>query len=196
MDKIKSAYEMAMERFQQRDAVSREEIDRMESVPLGKAMAATFLRESGYDLVAEIGKQPEEKRAYIIKGIQETLINNIQLPIDKIAVEMTQKSMTGLLITTENKAAVAEVYELFKNLFTYYEQMLNQTFNQMKDVFRKKIMETAKKIGNTEITEQSIEPERYSGFREEWLRARANLNDKYQGILKEQKEKLKEIINN
>ena len=194
MDKIKSAYEMAMERFQQRDEVPQVEIDRMDSIPVGKAMAAAYLRESYYDLTAEIGKQPADKRKFIIEGIQDTFINNIQLPVDKYITETNQKVMSGFLLITEHKEAVKAVFEQFSQLFDYYEQVSNQAYEQIKEAYRAKVMESARNIGNGSITMESIDPERYSGFREEWLRARSRLNDQYQGHLKERKDALRRIL--
>ena len=43
LDRIKSAYEMAMERFQQRKEVLPEEMEKMEYISEGKALAAKYL---------------------------------------------------------------------------------------------------------------------------------------------------------
>jgi len=194
LDKIKSAYEMAMERFQQRDEVPKKEIDRLDSIPVGKAMAAAYIRENNYDLIAEISKQPAENRKYIIEGIHETFINNIQLPMEQHIADQNKRVMSGMLSIVENVEEVAAVFVQLTHLFNYYEQVSTQAYGQMKDAYRAKVMESARKIGNNNITEESIDPERYAGFREEWLRTRTRLNEQYQGALKESKDNLRKVI--
>ena len=194
MDKIKSAYEMAMERFSQREAVPREEIDRLEYLEAGKMIAAAYLRESSYDLAAAIKEQPEARRGYLTEGVRETLLNNLQLPAEPQYAEQNQKVMSGLTAIAANKEALEAVFEQFKHLFNYYEQSVAQTYGQLKDMYRAKILDSARKSGNEQLTEQAIEPERYAGFRDEWGKARLRLNDQYQSILNEQKGKLRQII--
>ena len=194
MDKIKSAYEMAMERFSQREAVPREEIDRLEYLEAGKMIAAAYLRENGYDLAAAIKEQPEERHKYLLEGVRETLLSNIQLPTDQQYIEQNQRAMSGLRAVTATQEALEAIFEQFKHLFNYYEQSAAQAYGQLKDMYRAKIMDAANKSGNNQLTEQAIEPERYAGFRDEWAKARLRLNDQYQNILNEQKGKLREIL--
>ena len=194
MDKVKSAYEMAMERFSQREAVPREEIDRLDYLHSGKTMAATFLRESGYDLVTEINKHPEGWRGWISEGARETLVNNIQLPIDQLYADICQRAISGLTAITAKSEALEAILGQLKHLFDYYEQSSAQAYGQLKEAYRAKIMESVRKDGNRNIDEQAIEPERYAGFREEWAKTRLRLNEQYQNILSEQKNKLRHVL--
>jgi hypothetical protein len=182
-----------MERFEQREAVAPEEIERMRRLPQGRAMATDYLLEKNYDLAAEINKNPAEIREYLMDGMQEIFINNIQLPMDEQAVDINLKALSGLMLIKKEKEMVLAVYEQLKHLFSNYEQASTQAYGQLKEQYRAKIMDAAKTMGYDDITEQSAEPERYPGFREDWLRTRARVNDQYQNLMQEQKNKLREI---
>lgn len=190
MDKIKSAYEMALERIKQRKEVPQSEIDRMEHMPVGKALAANFLREKGYDLLAEFAKYPENIKEYLIEGAQETFLNNISLPADKSTLETNKRAMEGLYQIKKNKRAVGEVFSQLEYLFQYYEQSLAQTYSQFKETFAAKISAALEKRIGTRL---KIDPEKQPGFREEWMKYLSRLNSQYEGILAEQKEKLRKI---
>jgi len=193
MDKIKSAYDMALERFMQRKEVPRSEIDRLEYMPVGSAMAASFLREKDYDILVEIGKHPVNIKKYIIEGIQETFLNNILLPKDRSSRETNKRAMEGLYLIKEDKQALGEVFDQLEHLFRYYEQALAQTYSQFKDDYSAKISATVRSIGKMTGGRLKVDPEKQPGFREEWMKLLGRLNGQYTGILEEQKDKLRKM---
>ena len=117
MDRIKSAYEMAMERFSKRKEVPRSEIDRMEYEPMGNAAAAAFLKNREYDLKSEIERHPEPYRGYVAGGIQKTLLHNIMLPADQSLKETNRRAMEGLLAVKKNRRALEELFSQLEHLF-------------------------------------------------------------------------------
>lgn len=193
MDKIKSAYEMAMERFQQREEVPRAEIDRLEHLPIGRSLAVDYLRESNYDLVAAIDKQSADKKKYIIEGAQEIFLNSIILPVDERAMETNKKAMAGLLLIKEDKQAVTEIFGQLEYLFDYYTQTLAQAYQQFREDYSAKISAAAQSAGLPAEEMQNIDPEKYQGFREEWSKWQGRLNNQYTSTLKEQKDKLRRV---
>ncbi|BAF59554.1 MAG: hypothetical protein HPY89_08375 [Pelotomaculum sp.] len=193
MDKIKSAYEMALQRFNQRKEVPQSEIERMEYEPAGKALAARFLREKDFDLLAEIGKYPENVRQYVIEGAQETFLNNIYLPVDRLSLESSQKAMKGLSLLKKDRQSLEKAYSQLKYLFQYYEQALAQTYSQFKEGFAAKINATVKSLERRTGTKLKADPEKQPGFREEWSKVLSMLNSQYEVPLKEQKERLRNI---
>lgn len=193
MDRIKSAYEMALERFKQRKEVPQSEIDRMEYVPVGKALAANFLREKNYDITAEINKYPNDIKVYLIEGAQETFLSNISLPIEISTMKTNKRAIEGLVKIKKNKQAVKEVCNQLEHLFRYYGQAMAQTYSQFKDNFTSRINETVNLMEKRTGTKIKVDPEKQPGFREEWMKFCGRLNRQYEGILTEQKEKLRNI---
>ncbi|MCL6638227.1 MAG: hypothetical protein K6T80_00920 [Firmicutes bacterium] len=190
MDRIKSAYEKALERFQQKKEVSAEEIARLEHLDTGKSIAAAYLRNSGVDLRAELGKQPDEIKKYIAEGIEETLLHNIHLPADESGREATKKALEGLFQIKEDKQSIGELLGQLEHLFNYYARSYHQTYQNFKEAFSAKLSSAVEKRTGHRI---KLDPEKHPAFREEWMRTVAQLNAQYESLLQEQKERIKEI---
>ncbi|HBC95147.1 MAG TPA: hypothetical protein DCZ10_20205 [Pelotomaculum sp.] len=193
LDRIKSAYEMALERFKQRKEVPQAEMDRMEYEPLGKSIAAIFLREKDFDMMVEVAKYPQQFQGYVLEGIQKTFLSNLLPPIDKNTLEANLRAMEGLLLLKKDKGAVKEVLDQLKNLFQYYEQALNQTYSQFKQQFAEKLSPSIRAIENRTGQKFKIDPEKQPGFRDEWNKVVSRLSLQYEQVLDEQKEKLRNI---
>ena len=103
LDRIKSAYEMAMERFQQRKEVPPEEIEKMGYILEGKTLAAKYLNEINFDILLEINKYPDKIRGYMAEGALETFLSNIQLPVDNATLETTKKALAGIRANGQQK---------------------------------------------------------------------------------------------
>jgi len=193
LDRIKSAYEMALERFQQRKEVPQAEMDRMEYEPIGKTAAAIFLREKDYDLTAEAAKYPQQFQGYVLEGIQKTLLSNLLPPLDKETLESNRRAMQGLLLIKTDKDAVKEVLVQLENLFKYYEQALAQAYVQFKQRFTEKLSPSIRSMEKRTGQKVKLDPEKQPGFREEWNKVVGHLNAQYEQVLDEQKEKLRNI---
>lgn len=193
MDRIKSAYEVALERLKQRKEVPQAEMDRLEYEPVGKNIAAVFLREKDYDLLAEIEKYPGQYQGYIYEGIQKTLFSNILPPTDQGILESNMRSLQGILLIKKDKDAVEEILSLLEKLFRYYEQAFNQTYAQFKQRFAEKLEPSIRSVEKRTGQKFKIDPEKQPGFREEWNKVLGQLNVQYEQVLDEQKEKLRNI---
>ena len=184
---------MAMERFKQRKEVPQSEIDRMELIPKGQVLAAKYLKEKDLDLLSEAAKHPEEVRTYIIEGAQETFLSNILMPADKAALEANKKAMDGLLLIKSNKNGLKEVLGQLENLFQYYERTMEQAFGQFKERFAAKMDASLKTMEKRMGKKIKVDPEKQPGFREEWMMAVSGINAQYEQLLKEQKDKIRDL---
>lgn len=193
MDRIKSAYEMAMERLKERKEVPPDEIEKMEHIPAGKALAAKFLWEREFDFLSEINKYPDKTKGYMMEGAQDTFLNNIQLPVDRATLETTKKALEGIAFTKVNQAALREVSAQLEHLFNYYEKTLEQAFGQFKERFSARMAASMKSLEKKVGGKIKVDPEKQPGFREEWMRAVGSLNAQYNQLLAEQKEILKKL---
>ena len=193
MDRIKSAYEMALERFKQRNEVPKAEMDRMEYEPVGKTAAAIFLREKDYDMMTEVGKYPHEFQGYVLEGVQKTLLSNLLPPKDKDTLEDNLRAMQGLILIKKDKGGVKKILSQLENLFKYYEQALAQTYNQFKYQFAEKLSPSIRAAEKRTGQKIKLDPEKQPGFREEWDKVVGRLNYQYEQVLEEQKEKLRNL---
>ncbi len=193
MDKIKSAYEMAMERFQQRKQVSPEEMEKAEYIPAGKMLAAKFLNEANFDLLSGINNYPVKIREYIAAGAQETFLSNIQLPGDRATSETIKKALAGIALLKADKRALNEVTGQLEHLFNYYRSATQQAFTQFKEQFAARMTASMKSLEEKAGIKFKIDVEKQPGFREEWTKVINSINTQYNKILAEQREKLRDI---
>lgn len=182
-----------MERFKQRKEIPQSEINRMEFVPEGQALAAKYLKEKGFDLLSEAGKHPEDMKNYILEGAQETFLSNILLPADKSALEANKRAMDGLLLIKRNKNGLKEALSQLEHLFQYYERTMEQAFGQFKERYAAKMDASLKTMEKRMGRKIKIDPEKQPGFREEWLRAVSGINGQYEQLLREQKDRIRAL---
>lgn len=193
MDKINSAYEKALERFNQRKEVPKSEIDRLEYNPVGSTIAAKFLKEKEFDIAAEVNKHPEDFKKYILQGIQETLLKNIQPPASKSIREKNNKAMEGIFFVKRDKQVVKKTLGEMEHLLKYYEEVSTQAYSQFKENFAARIRARLQSMDKSGMERLEIDPEKQPGFREEWMKVLGRLNAQYDKLLSEQKDKLRAI---
>ncbi|RPF49907.1 hypothetical protein EDD75_0733 [Thermodesulfitimonas autotrophica] len=192
MDKIKSAYEKALERVR---AMNLDQVDLsgMEFEPKGSQAAARFLREKNFDLLGELNRYPEDVRGYVRKGMEETLLQNIQLPADENTYETNRRAMEGLLALKKNKSALKQVFSELEYLFNYYTRAFEHTYANLKESFAARLEQAQEALQRQLGVKVRVDVERHPAFLEEWLRVQGELNGQYETILAEQKEKIRSI---
>jgi len=83
VERIKSAWEIAMERAASRSSVKPEELKKQneeKGLIIGKALADKFLSDLDKNrLKADLGKYGEEERPFIVKGARKALIESLEL---------------------------------------------------------------------------------------------------------------------
>ncbi|MDP2743964.1 MAG: hypothetical protein Q8P00_02720 [Dehalococcoidia bacterium] len=190
---MKSAFDRAMERAEKLGTLSPEELKRLDSLPRGNLIAARYLREDNNDLEAELTKlKGTGVRKYIIEGAQEIFLRNIALPRDIRSKQTARRAMAGLQFLKENKKALNGIVARLEQLFNYYEQARQQSFNQLKQDFEARMNEKTGGLGKRLLGGKSkINIEGQPEFQEEWYRAQASLDQQYEKALEDQR---KEIV--
>jgi hypothetical protein len=192
MEKIKTAYEKAMERYQQKE-VSPAEIDRLEYLPKGKALAAAFLSEKNFDFAAGLAKYQEQFRPYLMEGAQETFLQNIMLPSDETISQNNKRALEGIFLLKQDKHALGEISSQLEHLFEYYRQALAQALTNYKNSFAARMGAAQKALEKRAGRKVKINPEKHPGYREGWLKMVGRLNAQYESTLNEQKQKLRAV---
>jgi hypothetical protein len=165
----------------------------IEYTPKGNAAAARFLEEKNFDLLAELERYGGDVRGYVLEGIEETFLRNIQLPKDELTQEMNKRAMEGLLLVKKNKGALRQVFSELEYLFTYYTQALDHTYENLKESFSARLAPTQKALEQQLGAKLKVNVERHPAFLEEWTRLQQQLDTQYEAVLNEQKEKIRRI---
>ena len=192
MGEIKSASEIAREKVEKLGGVTEEERLKWKYVPEGEKLAARYIKED-CNLVTELNSYDEKARKYIIDGINDILIRNIDLPRNDAARRTNKKAMEGLKAVKNDKVAVENVFSKMRHVLEHYveqgEQQKKQAYESLKVEFEARIQQALKQ--QTGVNAQmKIDVERQPQFQEEWMKLQAQLDSQYTKLLDEYKQEL------
>ena len=163
MGEIKSAFEKAMEKVEKLEKASPEELRRMEYVPKGKVLAATYLKQEGYNLEGELTKYEDSLRRYLIEGVEETFLRNITLPQDNHTRQTSERAMEGILILKGR--GLKSIFEKMEHLFNYYEQARQQAYEQLRNNFEMQVQQARAALEQTSSASASARSPRSAAER-------------------------------
>jgi hypothetical protein len=192
---IKSAIEIAMEKAEKIGKATDEERLKWEYVPEGERLAARYLKQD-CNLVAELSQYEEKIKKYVIQGVADILIRNINLPKNNLVKRTNKKAMDGLKIVKGDKASVENVYSKIRRIFEHYvgqgEQQKKQAYESLKAEFEARIKQAIQKqLGS--FMGIRIDVESQPQFQEEWRKLLIQLDSQYVMLLDEYKQELSAI---
>ncbi|MFZ5597056.1 MAG: hypothetical protein ACOY31_08610 [Bacillota bacterium] len=182
-DRIKTAMEKAMERAATFREVPPEEIEKLESVPIGRTIAASFINNSGYDLEKALAETPPSSRKYILEGLEEVLLLNISLSDDNSSPDSLRRAMEGISIIKKDKKRITSVLGELDVLLNYYRQTMEQAREKFRQEYEMQSRMQGARRGSNKMQE----------FREEWAAMIRQLNEKYEANLAQIKETIRSI---
>lgn len=184
--RIKTALEKALERAESLPEVSAEEVARIENIPRGKIIGASFMNNKNINLKENLAEIPEGISKYVIEGLQEVLLMNITLSADEATDESNRRAMEGILAIKRDRAQVSAVLGELDHLLQYYRQAMDQTRERFKQEFEMR-GRAARRQGIRERSMERME------FREEWANVVRQLNQRFDVSLAELKDRIKQI---
>jgi len=195
MDEIKSAAEIAMEKMEKLGRATDGERLEWKYVPVGKKLAGKHIKQ-GINLVAELSQYEDNIKRYIIQGVAEVLISNINLPDSDTAKRSNRRAMEGLKVVKSDKAGVENVYSKIRRIFNHYvgegAQQRKQAYQSLKAEFEAKMRQALQQQLGTFVG-MKLDVERQPQFQEEWRRAQVQLDSQYLKLLDEYKQELSAI---
>ena len=190
MGEIKSAFEKAMEKAEQVEKASPEQLKRMEYAPQGNAIGARYVRGAVGDLLAEVSRHDAEVQKFVVAGIRETLMRNLSLPRDPPSKDASERAIEGLLTVTKGQGTTRQVCDQLKHLFTYYEGATQQEYLRLKQEFAALLSDPSNALAMQLGAGAKVDVERLPQFQEQWLRLRSQLDVQYERALQEHKQQL------
>jgi hypothetical protein len=195
MGDIKSALEIAMEKAEKIGKATDEERLKWKYVPEGERLAARYIKQD-CNLVAELSQYEDNIKQYIIEGVADILIRNINLPNSNLAKRNNKRAMDGLKTVKSDKASVENVYSKMRRIFDHYvgegEQQRKQAYELLKAEFEAKIKQALlQQLGS--LVGIKIDVERQPQFQEEWRKVKTQLDSQYIKLLNEYKQELSAI---
>ncbi|MDD4984491.1 MAG: hypothetical protein PHQ43_01690 [Dehalococcoidales bacterium] len=195
MGEIKSAREIAMEKLAQLDEITEEERLRWKYVPEGAKLAARYL-EGDCNLIPALGKYDEKQKEYVLEGLGETLIRNINLPDNDLLKQKNKRAMDGLKTVKKDRVGLENIYSKIRHIFDHYqnmgEQQRKQAYLSLKAEFEAQVRQALKQqLGS--VGGLKIDVEKQPQFQTEWRRILTQLNSEYLKLLDELRQELKAI---
>ena len=197
MDKMKNAFERAMERVTSLGDATSEDKLRFSWEPKGRKKASEFLNGEG-NLTEFVETCDEETRYLVIEGIKQVLINNIVLPEDEAQMKRITKAIEGLEQTIPNNPSLKEILErinyIVSSLLSYRQDKLKEVYEQFKTRFESTVRETLQQQGQGNIQpDMPLNVEAMPQFGQEWNKVRMQFESLNQATLDEQKKLLQDI---
>ena len=197
MDRIKTAYEKAMEKIEQMGEASEEELMRLKYVPEGEKLAADYLKEES-NIVTELNKYQAEARKYVAKGAEAILLRYIELPRNEVAKRTTKRAMEGIKALKKDKAALANIYTQMRRIFSHYEeqgeQQRGQVYQNLRSEFEANLRQALQQqMGPLTARDMRLNVESHPQFQTEWRKALAQLDSQYVKLLDEYKQEIARI---
>jgi len=180
-----------MERVEKLGKASPEELKRARYIEEGHKLAAQYLK-GDMNLRSEINKFEEGIRPWLIEGIQEILIRNIDLPSNDNAKRQNKIAMDGIKVIKKDSGAVENVYSKIRQIFNHYtgqgEMQRKEAFENLKREVQMKLSQATRQQGVPPIDIRHIES--HPQFQLEWRKVLGQLDSQYFLFLKEFKQEL------
>jgi hypothetical protein len=189
-DEMRSAFDRAWERAEKIEA-SPQALLELEYGPQGAKLAAAFLREGNYDLPKALLEFGTEARKYVVEGVQDTLLSNLNLPRNERGRMTNQKALEGLMVVKRDKSKLAQLSRKMDSLLAYYEGVRQEALEGMKKDFEPP--------SRPEVPPQLVVgtppqgEERQRELQLKWQQILAELDMDYEGKLKMLKEEMRRI---
>ena len=136
-------------------------------------------------------------KKYVIQGLVDILIRNIDLPSSNLAKRKNRRVMDGLKVIKSDKVGVENVYSKMRRIFDHYAgqgaQQRSQAYESLKAELEAKLKQQAlqKQLGS--FIGFTIDVERQPQFQEEWRKLQIQLDSQYLKLLNEYKQELSAI---
>jgi hypothetical protein len=183
---IKSALELALERAEQYGRASKEEMELAQYQEQGRRLAVQFLKGEG-DLEADLKSLPPQTQPAARLAIKEVFLRNLGLPRENAVDPRQDRAMEGLLLAADNRKAMAVLQTEMEQILQQFLQFRSNALQQLKARFA---------AGMGQMQAQNRQPmnldvERLPQFQEEWLRFKGQLQQQFDPVMANLKERMR-----
>ena len=196
MNRMKSAFELAMERAMELEEPDEDQKLEWELGPKGRRLAGQFLKGQGAPFTTIEG-EPSRRRAYLVKGMMEALVSNLQLPKSDGANFTNEKVMEGIERLLTGKAGVKELLERIRYVTDQYWQFgmpqREQAYAQLKAQFEAQVMGAMSRQMGQQAQGMQVNVETMPEFQQQWLSVSSQMDLQYEQHLEDFRKQLMEL---
>ncbi len=189
MAEIKSALELALEKAESYGKASPEEMAAAQYQEQGRHLAVKFLKGEG-DLEVELKNLAPEAQEAALLAIKEVFLRNIGLPRDEELDERLDRALAGLLLVAGNQNNMARLQAELQQLLQQFLQFRNNAMQQLKVRFSQNLGQMQRAMEAKTGQRVHLEAEHLPQFQEEWRRFLGSLQDQFEPMLDQLKERM------
>ena len=190
MADIKSALELALERAEQYGRASKEEMDLAQYQEQGSRLSVQFLKGEG-DLEADLKGLPPQIQPAARMAIKEVFLRNLGLPRENAVDPRQDRAVEGLLRVADNPKAMATLQTELGQILQQYVHFRSNALQQLKGRFAAGVGQMQQSMEAKYRQPMNVDVERIPQFQEEWLRFKGQLQQQFEPVLANLKEKMR-----
>jgi len=187
---IKSALELALEKAEQYGRASREEMELVQYQEQGARLAVQFLKGEG-DLSADLKSLPPQTQPAARLAIKEVFLRNLGLPRENAVDPRQDLAVEGLLLVADNRKAMAHLQTEMEQLLQQFLQFRSNALQQLKARFAAGVGQMQQSMEAKYRQPMNLDVERLPQFQEEWLRFKGQLQQQFEPVLANLKERMR-----
>jgi hypothetical protein len=196
-DRVKTAYERAMEKISKLGDLSPEERLEMKYKPIGERIAAGYMRRDA-SLPAEMEKIVPEGRPYAIAAAQEILLSNIALPSNPVKEGIDEWVLKGIVeLKSDTRGArvvIDQINQLFEHYKTQGDAQRKEAYERLKFQFQARLRQAMQAQGGEMPDVMSGDVEALPQFQDQWRQMQVQLDSQYDYWLQEYKDALAAVL--
>ncbi len=195
MDRIKSAFEKAMERAEQLAPPTEEERLEWKWGPEGKRLAGAFM-ESKADLAKEVGKVEQPARRYLLKGLIDVLVETLRIPKNEPTLESNERTLEALmqLMGAPMKEIAERIRYVCTQYLQFYPQQSQEAFEKLKPMVQSQLEQALRQQTGTQGPVDLGPIEARPEFQAQWMKVLAQLEDPYESHLREFRQQIRQLV--
>ncbi len=191
MAEIRSTMDMVMERAARMASRAEDVPADQEAEQRGMRLVAEFLDGKISGLAELVQQEDPSEQMAVRRGMAKGLIRNIVLPRDELLMEGSLAAISGLHALAGPSGEMDATCGELKQILEQYSQHKAQLKQQLEDGMRAQLSQKMQEQGLSG-DQLSIDPTTLPQFREEWARAKSDLNGQYNQALDQRKELLQQ----
>ena len=195
MDRIKSAFEKAMERAEQLAPPTEEERLEWKWGPEGKKLAGAFMG-SKADLTKEVEKVEQPARQYLLKGLIDVLVETLRIPQNELKLQSNERTLEALtqLMGAPMKEIAERVRYVWTQYLQFYPQQTKEAFEKLKPMVQSQLEQAARQQTGTQGPVDLGPIEARPEFQAQWMKVLAQLEEPYESHLREFRKQIRQLV--
>jgi hypothetical protein len=187
---IKSALELALEKAEQYGRASKEEMELAQYQEQGARLAVQFLKGEG-DLAADLKSLPPQTQPAARLAIKEVFLRNLGLPRENAVDPRQDRAVEGLLLAADNRKAMAHLQTEMEQILQQFLHFRSNALQQLKARFTAGMGQMQQAMEAKYRQPVNVDVERLPQFQEEWLRFKGQLQQQFEPVMANLKEKMR-----